>query len=409
MNLKNLRDTQHKLISFMQEAGYSKSYLSKVSSEIRYVLASAENFGWTSYSQIYRHHENQGLSSSMLHNIRIALRLIENYDDNGNYPNGMLQGNLNRNYDLLTEEFKSVIDEYLAIAKSSRLKERTIYTRSHCAAGFFFHLQNEGCNSFNDITEKAVLSAFVSEAGEIIRGSSAKKSIAAVFKACASQKPEIFTRLLLFLPQLRVPRKNIQYLTSDEISKVTQVLTDKTSALSLRDRAISTLVLYTGLRKCDIAGLKISSIDWDSDLMRIIQRKTSVPLTLPLRPVVGNAVYDYMSKERPNVDCEYIFIRQHAPYYEIGPSALNRVCGKIMLAAGIRQEAGDRKGFHIFRHRLVTTLLGNGVPQPVISDIVGQTSPASLSPYLYANFSNLKECALSVDRFPICKEVFENA
>jgi integrase len=409
MNIENLQKTHHKLISFMNDAGYSKSYISKVSGEIRYILANAENCGWTSYAEIYRHREQQKLSPHTLYQSRIALRLLENYDCNGNYPNGMLQGNLSRKYDFLIEEFKAVIDAYLESSEKSGIKERTIYTRSNCATSFLFHLQNEGCKSLQDVTEKAVLSAFVSDSGEILRGSSAKKSITAVFKACVPQNPEVFTRLLMFLPQLRTARKNIQYLTPDEVSKVVQVLNDKTSALSFRDRAIATLVLYTGLRKCDIAGLKIGSIDWDNDLIHIVQQKTSVPLTLPLRPIVGNAIYDYITKERPQIDCEYIFIRQHAPYYEIGHSALNRICGKIMLASGIRQEDGDRKGFHIFRHRLVTTLLGNGVPQPVISDIVGQTSPASLKPYLYANFTNLKGCALSVERFPVCREVFGNA
>ena len=409
MNVRNLRETHHKLISFMHDAGYSKIYISKVSSEIRYILANAEKCGWTSYAEIYRHRKNQKLSTSTLCHIRIALRLIENFDINGKYPNGILQRNLSRKYDFLIEEFKSVIDAYLVVAKKSGIKETTIYTRSSCAASFLFHLQNKGCRSLHDITEKSVLSAFVSDSGAILRGSSAKKSIESVFKACIPQNPEMFTRLLLFLPQLRMARKNIQYLASDEILKITQVLNDKTSVLSLRDRAIAMLVLYTGLRKCDITGLKISSIDWNKDIIYIVQHKTRVPLTLPLRPIVGNAIYDYMTKERPKIDCEYIFIRQHAPYYEIGSHALNRVCSKIMLAAGIRQKAGDRKGFHIFRHRLVTTLLGNGVPQPIISDIVGQTSPASLSPYLYANFSKLKECALSVEQFPICTEVFENA
>jgi integrase len=393
----------------MQDAEYSQSHISKVRNEIRYILANAEKCGWTSYAEIYRHYEKQKRSEHYLSHKRIVLSLIENFDKSEKYPDGRLQGNLSCKYDYLIEEFKSVIDSYLAAAKTSGLKESTIDSRSHCIASFLLHLQEAGCNSLHDITEKAVLSAFVSDSGAILRRSSAKKSIAAVFKACTPQNPEAFTKLLLFLPQLRTARKNIQYLTSDEISKVKQALSDKTSALSLRDKAIAMLVLYTGLRKCDITGLKLNSIDWDNDIINIVQRKTSVPLTLPLRAIVGNAIYDYVTMERPKIDCEYIFIRQHAPYYEIGADALNRVCNKIMLAAGIRQETGDRKGFHIFRHRLVTTLLGNGIPQPVISDIVGQTSPVSLNPYLHANFPHLKECALSVDRFPVSREVFGNA
>jgi integrase len=86
---------------------------------------------------------------------------------------------------------------------------------------------------------------------------------------------------------------------------------------------------------------------------------------------------------------------------------MSRISSVVLKAAGIRQEAGDRQGFHIFRHRLATALLGVGVPRPVVSEIVGHNNPMSLEPYLSADFPHLKECALSIERFPVAKEVFE--
>ncbi|ETR69183.1 MAG: hypothetical protein OMM_09824 [Candidatus Magnetoglobus multicellularis str. Araruama] len=77
-----------------------------------------------------------------------------------------------------------------------------------------------------------------------------------------------------------------------------------------------------------------------------------------------------------------------------------------MKAANIRQSKGDRKGFHIFRHHLATALLGNGISQPVISSTLGHTSPDSLEPYLSADFSHLKDCSISIESFPMKKEVF---
>jgi integrase len=80
-----------------------------------------------------------------------------------------------------------------------------------------------------------------------------------------------------------------------------------------------------------------------------------------------------------------------------------------MKTANIRQNAGDRKGFHIFRHRLATELLSNGVAQPIISKIAGHTSPDSLESYLSADFKHLKECAISIAEYPVSSEVFTNA
>jgi site-specific recombinase XerD len=78
-----------------------------------------------------------------------------------------------------------------------------------------------------------------------------------------------------------------------------------------------------------------------------------------------------------------------------------------MKKAGIRIDKGNRRGFHLFRHHLATTLLENGIEQPVISSTLGHQSPNSLNSYLETDFLHLKECALSIDRFPVKKEVFQ--
>jgi hypothetical protein len=79
---------------------------------------------------------------------------------------------------------------------------------------------------------------------------------------------------------------------------------------------------------------------------------------------------------------------------------------KIYAAAGVRQLPGDRKGSHIFRHNLVTTLSENSVSRAIITSVVGHSNPASINHYLSADIENLRTCALSIDAFPVKKEVF---
>ncbi|MCB2184728.1 MAG: tyrosine-type recombinase/integrase, partial [Desulfobulbaceae bacterium] len=153
---------------------------------------------------------------------------------------------------------------------------------------------------------------------------------------------------------------------------------------------------------------RVDSIDWSKDLIYIRQQKTDRPLELPLTAVVGNAIYDYLKSERPHSESKYIFVSQLKPYDRLNSRSLGRGAARLMKAAGIRQSKGDRKGFHLFRHHLATALLGNGVPQPVISRTLGHNSPNSLEPYLSADFPHLKECALSIERFPVPKEVFSH-
>lgn len=273
---------------------------------------------------------------------------------------------------------------------------------------FFLLLQKKGMDSLLKITEEAVLSIFISPDETRLRSYSYKKNITAVLKACIPYHPEACHRILAFLPALRETRKNIQYLTSEEIQKVKETLANGENLLMLRDKAIGILALYTGLRACDMAGLTLDEIDWDRDLISITQQKTDFPLELPLTAVVGNALYDYLISERPHSESSYLFISQNKPYDRLNSRSMGNVAIRIMKVAGIRQSKGDRKGFHIFRHHFATALLGNGVPQPVISRTLGHTSPDSLESYLSADFPHLKECSINIAHFPVPEEVFSH-
>lgn len=214
-------------------------------------------------------------------------------------------------------------------------------------------------------------------------------------------------RIISYLPSFPQRKKNIQYLTKDETKRVKSVLDNDTS-LSLQDKAIGLLAYYTGLRSCDITALSLHDIDWEHDIIHIRQQKTGAPLVLPMRATVGNALFDYITKERPETIEKTIFLTVNAPYRRLHTSNLHAICVGIMKKAGIRNNAGDRRGFHLFRHHLATSLLENGIQQPVISSTLGHQSPDSLNPYLSSDFSHLKACALSIDCFPVEKKVFQS-
>ena len=190
------------------------------------------------------------------------------------------------------------------------------------------------------------------------------------------------------------------------MQKIRDTIDNPLSKLSHRDRAIGMLLLHTGLRGCDIAALEIDSVNWTSETLLIIQQKTEIPLELPLMPIVGNAIYDYVTTERPYSDYRFLFLSNPRPFTPLASRSIGSIVTKIFRVVGIRQDKGVRKGTHIFRHHLASSLMGNGIPQPIISRTLGHTSPGSLEPYLRADFVHLKECALSIEKFPVAEEVF---
>ena len=407
MNVENLRNNHPKLIFYMEAAGYSKDYIGRLQKEIQKILVEADTKNWTCYSDVYQDFEATALSLGSLEQKRAFIGAIMEFDLHGKYPDGKWSGLVERGaYPKLAAEFRSLIDYHSIMERKRGKKESSIRTESQNAAAFLLSLQKVGISKLDDITEEAVMSVFLSPDGEPLKSHANRKCISAFFKICIPLNPNVCRKVLSFLPATREARKNIQYLTPQEAQYFLDAMDDMSNSLTLRDRAIGKLAFYTGLRSCDIAAMELASIDWECDLIRIKQQKTEEPLELPLTAAVGNAIYDYLTDERPSVDCPILFLTQKGPYKGMESANIWRVAARIMEEASIRQSKGDRKGFHIFRHHLATTLLSNGVPQAVISDTLGHTAPESVEAYFSADFVHLKECALSTARFPVSEGMF---
>ena len=405
MDLQNLRDTYPLLLSYMEAESYSKQYIQYIEKDILWIINESSHYAWRSYDDIYQTYVDKWSNKTTLNHKKRRLLVIERFDLESKMPNGLKHAHKSSAYDSLSAEFKDFIDTYRNL-EGLGYSKKYLKSTSYMVCSFLLDLQNKGINSFKSVTEESVLDVFSSD-GKICRSYNFKYTVEFAFKTCLSFYGDgICSRMLSYLPALPHIKKNIQYLTKEEMWRIKSVL-EKDTTLSLQNKAICLLALYTGMRSSDICSLTFKSIDWDNDLIRIKQQKTGAALVLPLRAVVGNAIFDYITKERPKSSADTIFLTVNAPYRRLHSSNLNAICVSIMGKAGIRQNPGDRKGMHLFRHYLATSLLGYGVEQPIISSTLGHQSPSSLAPYLSADFTHLKECALNIERFPVRKEVFQ--
>ena len=188
-----------------------------------------------------------------------------------------------------------------------------------------------------DITEDMVLSYFCDESGRPALSSSTKVNIASVFHADLGMYTNAARTILAYLPALNRKQKNIQYLTEEEMSSVKDVLMSEKSNITLRDRAIGMLLLFTGMRSSDIAGLTFSDIDWEKEEIRIFQKKTGNELVLPLTASIGNALYDYVALHKSMTE----LLKQYDKAAEtIRPDRtyfLRPLMGSIIPGSGLRR------------------------------------------------------------------------
>src|SRR5947208_2945743 len=158
------------------------------------------------------------------------------------------------------------------------------------------------------------------------------------------------------------------FLRSDEVKAVLATARKDRSPKGLQDYAVLMLLSSYGLRAGEITALRLSDVDWKSDMLRIRHSKTGDYSELPLLAAVGNAILDYLEKGRPATTAREIFIRNRAPYLPLpNGSSLYRVVRDRLKAAGVVRRG--KQGPHVFRHALAVSMLHAAVPIKEIGDV----------------------------------------
>lgn len=403
MKLFHSNKTYEELLQDMQKDGYSQNYMKCVSREIRWLENHQGVYRFDSFEVACQIRVAQTSSPETQANRKTIYNLFHRYSQYGSLSEGKRNPLFRFGaYTQLNGEFKILLDNYEKESYRRGLKPGTVRASISACSGLLLSLQSSGFQSLEDVTEKAVLDSFSHKK----LSSSTKVNIASVFEAQTGSYSDSARRILTYLPSLHRRRKNIQYLTEEETQAIRSVLSGNVGGLCLRSRAIGVVLYFTGMRSSDVAGLKFSDIDWEKEEIRIIRKKTGEELLLPLTTAVGNAIFDYATQERPDSADEHIFLCGAKPCRPISPGTVGNAAQKVYEAAAIRQNKGDRKGAHLFRHNLAASFAGSGIPRPIISSTPGHSDPDSLDHYLSADISHLRECAISIREFPVSEEVF---
>ncbi len=165
---------------------------------------------------------------------------------------------------------------------------------------------------------------------------------------------------------------------------------DRRSAHGRRDFAILTLLARLGLRRGEVAGLRLDQIDWRSGEL-VILGKGGRPGRLPLPADVGEAVAGYLRRGRPSsAEGRCVFVRVKAPHRPLTPGGVTNV----VIAAGRRAGLGDVTA-HRLRHSAATELLRAGAPLEEISQLLRHRRPLTTAIYAKVDREALRSLAQS--------------
>ena len=164
--------------------------------------------------------------------------------------------------------------------------------------------------------------------------------------------------------------------------------TGTNTSRDVRDRAILMLLAIYGLRRGEVASLRLDQIDWRGRALRIFRLKRRQPQVYPLLPSVAEALASYVDTVRPHAPCPEVFIRLQAPWGPITPSSIYNIVNRKFVALGIHV---PHRGPHALRHACAARLVTDGLTLKEIGDHLGHRSTVATRIYAKADIRSLRE------------------
>ena len=298
-----------------------------------------------------------------------------------------------------------LMKDFLAYKKSRRLKTITLDKIESHMSSFNFWLSANGIFSIDNISHAHIISfikslpthkkALIHDTLMDLRG---------LFTFLYNTE-RISTNMAAFIPKDNYQKqaKLPSYYTEAEIEKLLKSV-DRGTNVGKRDYAILVLAAYLGLRASDISQLRFRNLRWDQGKIVLKQYKTGEDMILPILPVVGNALIDYIQYGRPKSDEQQIFLFAISPFLPIRGQTIAGMINRRFIYAGFKSK-NRRHGGHALRHSLVKELLNNNQSLPVISQVLGHKSTTSTRHYIRIDTASLSQCALEV---PLVDQQFYN-
>lgn len=162
---------------------------------------------------------------------------------------------------------------------------------------------------------------------------------------------------------------------------------DRRSTLGRRDYALVVILLRLGLRRSEVAGLRLDDIDWRAGEL-VVRGKGARQDRLPLPADVGEAIAAYLRRGRPQTDRREVFLRARAPHGPIAPGTVASTVRRACRRAGIAEV-----GSHRLRHTVACEMVAAGVPLVEIAQVLRHHSLQSTAVYARVDLDRLRQLA----------------
>lgn len=159
---------------------------------------------------------------------------------------------------------------------------------------------------------------------------------------------------------------------------------DRRTGIGRRDYALLITLLRLGLRRSEVAGIRLEDIDWRAGEL-VVVGKGARRDRLPLPADVGEAIAGYLTRGRPASDRREVFLRARAPFEPVAAgtiaSTVRRACRRVGL---------PEVGSHRLRHTMACEMVAAQVPLVQIAQVLRHRSLQSTAIYARVDLDRLR-------------------
>ena len=282
--------------------------------------------------------------------------------------------------------FTGVLDDYLEYCNSIGNKHRTIDTKKYFCLIFLQFLSDIGCKDISELTAEIVAKScliYTNKDGY----AALRQFLRYLFEKCLITKD-----LSAIVPRYKRRQIVPSVFTPEEVKKIEDTI-NLDLPTGKRNLAILLLITRMGLRSGDIADLKLSSIDFSSSHIDLIQQKTGEPLSVYMPEDVSSALKAHIENAGARLSDRYVFHSMIAPYGILTTSIIRHIVKECIVSADIDLK-GRKHGPHALRSSLASNLVSGGTSYDTVRKILGHTDPDAVKHYVKTDIECLRKCAL---------------
>lgn len=274
--------------------------------------------------------------------------------------------------------------EYLSAERGFSL--RTVDAYRHDLSKFSCFLSSVNKNEVSEVTRADIGSFIASLAGRNGEVTKARKlSVVKSFFNYLEQIEVVTSNPAKHVIAPKIPHKEAAYLNEVEYQTLMQTVRDvATPYYWMRDLAIVTIFLHTGIRLSELVNLNLDSVDLGNRTILVVG-KGNKERFIPLNEEVLLVIEKYLVK-RPKADTSSLFVSKLNKRLSSG--SVYHLIKRYLKKSGITKD--KPLGVHTLRHSFGASLLNKKINLVIIQKLLGHTKLETTRRYLHFNNEELR-------------------